>query len=1285
LFENLEKLEKYITYILHLKKKYIYIQMSALVLTYNIPSAGFALTLPISTDGTLSSVTWGTEGTDTSYSHTFASAGSATIVISGTGITQLSQSLSSSGTTYLTACTSFGEIGLTNLSNAFNGCTSLITVPTSLPVDTDVTDMSYMFRGATSFNQNISTWDFSTVTNMSLMFSSGYNTNPTFNQDISTWDVSNVEDMSSMFQYNKTFNNGDSGNNGNNPLSWGSKTSKVTNMSAMFFSATSFNQDVSSWTVSSVQNMDSMFDCSAASTGTSSKFNNGDITNSQSKSLNSWNVLNVTNMSSMFASAKLFNQDIGDWNVSGVTSMNDMFNTASIFNQYIGDWDVSSVTIIFQMFSRATAFNQNISNWVFSPSLTVLGSMFSDATSFNQDIGSWDVSNITNMNNMFYGATSFNQDLSNWNVANVTSMTTMFNNSGISETNYNNILNGWDGLSVEPNVTIGVLGLVYSPTGETAHNTLDNSPNSWTFLGDALVSTNTIVVGTSFNLTINVSTALLTIGNSYRMYYSTTALGSPITYSGSSTLAFTNLTLSTNGTLPVVLKNVTPATPTTVATYDLTVYDALSLTYDLSSVTTPFTLQLPISTDGTIISVDWGDGTVDTNTSHTYTTYETYTVVIIGSGITQLSQTLAGTTGQAYLTGCGNFGEIGLIDLSNAFNGCSSLTTVPSSLPSDTIVTDMSYMFSGASAFNQNIGSWIVSGVTNMSYMFSGASAFNQNIGSWTVSGVTNMSYMFSGASAFNQNIGSWTVSGVTNMSYMFSGASAFNQNIGSWTVSGVTNMSYMFQNATSFNQDISSWDVSSVTNMIAMFSGATLFNQNIGSISWDVSGVTNMSYMFYNASAFNQNIGSWTVSDVTNMSYMFQGATAFNQDISGWNVSSVTDMNHMFASANAFNQPIGTWGSNTSLVTDMSSMFASATSFDQDISGWDVSSVTNMGNMFNGASAFNQDISIWDVSSVYNMSNMLDYTVISQTNYNSILNGWASLPSLINEVTLGAIGLAYSPTGESGHTTLAINYSWSFNGDALSSTDEVIQRVEFDFTINSVNFDAGNYYLTYSRKTSNTVNYAGGVGTIAFTDLFFTRIGHQALVLTTPSNSTITYYLDVSRSIVVCFKEDTKILTDHGYIPIQYLRKGDLIQTFKDGSVPINMIGKREIQHNAVKKRIKDQLYKCTQDKYPEVFEDLVITGCHSILVKGFKDEEERENTIKINGDTYVTDDHYRLPSCVDDRASVYEKEGIYTIYHVALDHDNYYMNYGIYANGLLVESCSQRYIKELSGLSLL
>ena len=300
-----------------------------------------------------------------------------------------------------------------------------------------VTDMSELFKNNTTFNQDISSWDVSNVTNMRQMFD-----NTLFNQDLSNWDVDGVTNCfefsndspnwelpepnlpncepCSIYLDNNGVTikacsgavNGDTGEiDGitytivneatlrtmieNDSILTNKVTTLVTDMSNMFDGATAFDQDISNWDVSSVTDMENMFNSSA------------------------------------------FNQDIGDWDVSSVTSMWGMF-TSSAFNQDISSWDVSNVTTMYQMFAQS-AFNQDISTWDVS-SVNDMENMFT-SSSFNQPISSWDVSNVTNMGYMFFAATSFNQDLSSWSVDNVTSCVSFSTNAPLTEANTPNFTN----------------------------------------------------------------------------------------------------------------------------------------------------------------------------------------------------------------------------------------------------------------------------------------------------------------------------------------------------------------------------------------------------------------------------------------------------------------------------------------------------------------------------------------------------------------------------------------------------------------------------------------------------------------------------------------------------------------------------------------------------------------------------------------------------------------------------------------------------------------------------
>ena len=150
------------------------------------------------------------------------------------------------------------------------------TIPDISGWDTSsILNMSEMFYGATSFNQNINGWNTVSVTVMNHMFHGATR----LNQDINGWNTAFVYNMSSMFYGATSFNQNING--------W--STSHVTNMSSMFYEATSFNQNI-----------------------------------------NGWNTSRVTNMSEMFYKAKSFDQSLEEWNISKVSKIEDIFHESGI-------------------------------------------------------------------------------------------------------------------------------------------------------------------------------------------------------------------------------------------------------------------------------------------------------------------------------------------------------------------------------------------------------------------------------------------------------------------------------------------------------------------------------------------------------------------------------------------------------------------------------------------------------------------------------------------------------------------------------------------------------------------------------------------------------------------------------------------------------------------------------------------------------------------------------------------------------------------------------------------
>jgi hypothetical protein len=88
---------------------------------------------------------------------------------------------------------------------------------------------------------------------------------------------------------------------------------------------------------------------------------------------------------------------------------------------------------------------------------------------------------------MFNGATLFNQNIGSWNMSGDVSLAFMLDDSGLSQENYDNLLIGWSGQTLQTLVQIGVNNLVYSVSpcpGGDARVYIDFI-RSWFFVGDS--------------------------------------------------------------------------------------------------------------------------------------------------------------------------------------------------------------------------------------------------------------------------------------------------------------------------------------------------------------------------------------------------------------------------------------------------------------------------------------------------------------------------------------------------------------------------------------------------------------------------------------------------------------------------------------------------------------------------------------------------------------------------------------------------------------------------------
>lgn len=312
-----------------------------------------------------------------------------------------------------------------------------------------VTSMNRMFNGGSDFmTADLSNWDISKVTDFTLfMIRNGATTTPNAAIRIDNWKIPSGAILTGMF--------GDAAANKWVSLSgWSFGGNSAAGMFQAYnytAVANTFNNDLTTWDTSGINNTASMFQNCGHFRGTGI---NGD--------LRVWNTSNITNMSNMFLSCSNLITSVSGWDTSKVTNMSGMFrNTFSniaggVRFGWYGDgleyWNTSNVTNMSRMFESNYTMDVNFSGWD-TGKVTDMSSMFRTGglgveTFFTgKGLNNWNVTGVITVNAMFQGffnKTDLNVNLSGWNLCNCTDMTNFMFNCNIGSGNYDILLNSWE-------------------------------------------------------------------------------------------------------------------------------------------------------------------------------------------------------------------------------------------------------------------------------------------------------------------------------------------------------------------------------------------------------------------------------------------------------------------------------------------------------------------------------------------------------------------------------------------------------------------------------------------------------------------------------------------------------------------------------------------------------------------------------------------------------------------------------------------------------------------------
>ena len=160
----------------------------------------------------------------------------------------------------------------------------------------------------------------------------------------------------------------------------------------------------------------------------------------------------------------------------------------------------------------------------------------------------------------------------------------------------------------------------------------------------------------------------------------------------------------------------------------------------------------------------------------------------------------------------------------------------------------------------------------------------------------------------------------------------------------------------------------------------------------------------------------------------------------------------------------------------------------------------------------------------------------------------------------------------------------------------------------------------------------------------------------------------------------ETKILcinknNEEIYVPIKDIRVGDYVKTYAHGEKKVTHMLWGYIR-NHIDKNPRYSLYCCLKTNENGLNDDLIVTGGTNLLVDGIEklNENEKRKNAYYNEEVKMVDDKILLSCSLTPDFLKMEYEGKVELYQMVLENEDENGSYGIWANNMLMQSCSYK-----------